>query len=145
MAEVALQPLAGIVVQRDKGLTSPDALVQQVASHTLVRTAVAMFVAEAAKDFGGRVALLTGRLFIVFEDGVDEGFEGIENGRHRPSLVGFGFGMGEDVADFASGVMKASRQFADAHLFLAIGLSNACIFVHVDHPSPLVAGTAVRQ
>jgi hypothetical protein len=145
VAEVALQPLASIVVQRDKGLALPHALGQQVAPHPLVRAAVGMFVTEAAKDFGGGVALLARRLFIVFEDGVDDGFEGIENGRHRPSLVGVRIGMGEDVADFASGVMKASRQFADAHLFLAMGLSNACIFVHVNHPPPPVAGTAVGQ
>lgn len=104
-----------------------------------------MFVTEAAKNFGGGVALLAGRLFIVFEDGVDDGLEGIEDRGQGSPLVRFGFGVGENVADFASGVMKASRQFADAHLFLAMGLSNACIFVHVNHPPPPVAGTAVRQ
>ena len=145
MAEVALQPLAGIVVQRDKGLASPDALGQQVASHPLVGAAIALFVTETAKDFGGRVALLAGRLLILFEDSVDDGLEGIKDGGQGPSLVGLGFGVSEDLPYFASGVMKASRQFADAHLFLAIGLSNACIFVHVNHPPPPVAGTALLQ
>ena len=145
VTEVALQPLTGIVVQRDEGLALLRASGQQVQPYPLVRAAIAMLVAEAAKDFGGGVPLLAGCLFIRLEDGVDDGLEGIEDGDERPSLVGFGFRLGEDFPDFASGVVKASRQLTDAQVFLVIGLSNACVLFHVDHPPPPVAGTALPQ
>jgi hypothetical protein len=145
VSEVALQPLAGIMVQGDKGLALPHALGQDVTPHPFVGAAIALFVTEAAKDFGGRVPLLAGRLFIAAQDGVDKGLEGIQERRHRPSLVGFGFGVGEDLPDFASGVVKASRQLTDAQVFLVIGLSNACVLFHRDHPPPPVAGTALSQ
>jgi len=145
VTEVALQPLAGIVVQRDEGLAWRHALGQNVEPHPLVGATIAMLVAEAAKDFGGAMPLLGGRLFIVVADGVDDGLEGIEDRRQGPSLVGFGFGLGEDFPDLASGVMKASRQLTDAQMFLSMGLSNACILFHGDHPPPPVAGTALPQ
>lgn len=145
VAEVALQPLAGIVVQRNEGLALLHALGQQIQPYPLVGAAIAMLVAETAKDFGGGVTLLAWRLLIAGEDGVDKGLEGIKDGGQRPSLVGFGFGVGEDFADLATGMMKASRQLTDAQVFLAMGLSNACILFHVDHPPPPVAGTALLQ
>jgi hypothetical protein len=145
VTEVALQPLAGIVVQRDEGLALPHALGQDVAPHPLVGTVIAVFIAEAAKDFGGGVPLLAWRLLIGGKDGVDERFERIEDRRQGPTLIAFGFGMGEDFADLASGVMKASRQLTDAQVLLVIGLSNACVFFHVDHPPPPVAGAALLQ
>jgi hypothetical protein len=40
-----------------------------------------VLVAEAAKYFSGGMALLTWRLFIAAEDGVDERLEGIEHRR----------------------------------------------------------------
>jgi hypothetical protein len=102
-----------------------------------------VFVAEAAKDFGGGMALLAWRLLILVADGVDEGLEGIEDRRQGASLVGFGFGVGEDVADLASGMVKASRQLPDAQVLLALGLSKACVLFHGDHPPPPVAGMAL--
>jgi hypothetical protein len=145
VTEVALQPLAGIVVQRDEGLAFAHALGQEVEPDPLIRAAIAVFVAEAAKDFGGGMALFAWRLLIGLPDGVDEGLEGIEDRRQGPSLVGLGLGMGEDVADFASRVVKASCQLADAQVFLVIGLANAGILLHGDHPPPPVAGTAWLQ
>lgn len=145
VAEVALQPLAGIVVEGDKGLVLTHALGQDVPTYPLVGATIAVFVAEAAKDFSGGMALLTWRLFIAGEDGVDDRLEGIKHRRQWPTLIGFGFGVDEDVANLASGVVKASRQLPDAHVFLAIGLSNACVLFHVDHPPPPVAGPALLQ
>jgi hypothetical protein len=104
-----------------------------------------VFVAETAKDFGGGVALLAGRLLILFEDSVDDGLEGIDDRRQGAALIRFGFGVGEDFPDLASGVMKASCQLTDAQMFLSMGLSNACILFHGDHPPPPVAGTALPQ
>lgn len=145
VTEVALQPLAGVVVQRDERLALRHALGQEVEPHALVGAVIGVLVAEATIDLSGGVALLAGRVLIRLEDGVDDGLEGIEHRWQGPSLVGFGLGMGEDVADLASGVVKASRQLTDAQVFLVIGLSNACVLFHGDHPPPPVAGAALLQ
>ena len=135
VAKVAFQALAGIVIQRDKGLRYANAL-EQVQSHALVGAGEAMLVAETAKDFGRGMPLLAGGLFIVLDDGVDDGFERINEQGQRAALIGLRFRVVEDLANLAAGVVKASRQFADAQVFLAVGLANACVLVHADHPPP---------
>jgi hypothetical protein len=145
VAEVALQPLARIVVQRDEGFTLVHILGQDVEPHTLIGAAIAVLVTEAAKNLGGGVALFAWRLLILLEDSVDDRLEGIKDRRQGPALILLGFRMGEDRADLASRMMKAACQLADAHLLLAVGLANACILFHVDHPPPPVAGAALLQ
>jgi len=144
VAEVTLQALPRIVVEGDEGCLRGPCLGQHVLPDALVATGVGVFVAQAAEDLGNGVPLLAGRLRVGVQDGVDEGFEGIDNGRHDATAVRLGLGLGEDLADLAARVMKAAGQFADAHLVHAMRATNACVFVHLDHPPPPAAGTSAR-
>jgi hypothetical protein len=49
--------------------------------------------------------------------------------------VGLGLGLAEDLADFAAGVMELAGQLADTQLVDGMGSADACVLVHLDHPS----------
>jgi len=136
MPEVSLQALAWVVVQRDESLALAALLAGDVQPHAVVAAAVVVLGLQTAKDLGGGVPLLGRSLFIGAQDGVDDRLERIDHRGQRAALIRFGLGLAEDLADLAAGVMKTSRQFADAQLVHAMGAADTCIFVHSDHPPP---------
>jgi hypothetical protein len=136
MPEVRLQALARVVVQGNEGLTLLALLAGDVPPHAVVAAAVVVLGSQTAKDPGSGVPLLGRSLFIGAQDSVDDRFERIHHRGERASLIRFGLGLAEDLADLAARVMKASRQRADAHLVHAMGAADTCIFVHSDHPPP---------
>jgi len=142
--EVTLQALAGVVIERDERRRRRGPLAADVVADAFVAAGVAVFVAQPADDLGDGVALLARRGFIGAEDRVDDGFEGIDHRGDGPASIGLGLGLGEDLADLAARVMEASGQFADAHPVDAMGVANACVLVHRDHPPPPAAGTSAR-
>ena len=136
MAKIGFQTLARIVVEGDERLARAALLAGDIQPHAVVAAGVVVLGVQTAIDLGGGVLLLGRSLFIGVQDGIDDRFERIEHRGKRASLVRLGLGMTEDLADLAPGVMKASRQFADAHLVHTMGAADACIFVHSDHPPP---------
>jgi hypothetical protein len=138
VAEVGLQALARIVVERDERLALSPALGEEVEPDALIAAGVAVLVAQAAEDLGGGVLLLARGLLVGPKDGVDDRLEGIDDRGHGAALVGSGFRLGEDLADLAPRVVEPAGQLADAHVLQTVGLSNACVLVHGDHPPPPV-------
>ncbi len=136
MPEVGFQALARIVVERDECFELLAGAAAHIAAHPVVTAGVAMLVAQSAKDLGRRVLLLGRCCFVGLQDRVDDRLKPIDERGHRPALIGFGFGRGQDLADLASGVMKPPRQFPDAQLVNAMRAANACVLVHRDHPPP---------
>jgi hypothetical protein len=134
VTEVGFEALARIVVERNEGLAVLALLAADVAADAVVAPWVVVLGLQAAKNLGGGVPLFTRGLFVGFQNGVDDRLEGIDNRRQRASLVRFGFRLGEDLADFAPRVMEPACQFANAHLVHAMSASDACVFVHLDHP-----------
>jgi hypothetical protein len=144
VAEVRFEPLARIVVERDEGLALRPSLGENVVTNALVPAGVAVLLTQAAHNLGDGVPLLARRIGIGAENLVDHRFEGIDDRRQGAACVRFGFSLAKDLADLAPRVMEPFGQFADAHFVDAMGLSNACIFVHLDHPPPPAAGTRLR-
>jgi hypothetical protein len=143
VAEVGFETLAGIVGERDEGLGRPRRLRTDIEADAFGTAGVAVLVAEAAKDLGGRVPLLPRCLLIGAEDVVDEGLEWIEDGgRGRPLTIGLGLGLAEDLANLTAGMMEAACQLADAQLLDRVCPADTCELVHLDHPSPPCSWTS---
>jgi hypothetical protein len=136
VAEVTLQALARIVVERDERRRLGPPLGKEILPDALVAAGIAVLVAQASEDLGARVPLLAWRRGVGLQDGVDDGFEGIDDGGQGATAVGLGFGLGEDLADLAAGMMEAAGELPDAHVLDAMGMANACVLVHLDHPPP---------
>ena len=111
---------------------------------TLITAPIAVLLAQPPDELGDRVSLLAGRVGVGTKNLVDHGLERIHDRRHGPPGVRLGFGLAEDLADLAARVMELLGQFADAELVDPMGVTDACIFVHLDHPPPPAAGTSVR-
>lgn len=137
VAEAGFEALAGVVVQGDEGFGGLRPLAADVKADPLRTAGITVFVAEAAEDLGGSVALLAGGIRVGAEDVVDDRLERVED-RRRGRTVGVGLGLGlvEDLADLAAGVREAACQFADAEFFNRVRPADACVLVHLDHPSP---------
>jgi len=135
VAEVAFQSLAGIMGQGDEGLASLPPLPSNIAADRVVTAGVVVFLAQAAMDLSGGVALLAGGLFIGQEDGVDDRLEGSQDGSARGfgACVGTWLGLLENLADLASGVMEGARDLANAHA-IAKGTPDLAVVVHRKHP-----------
>ena len=145
VAEIRFEALTGIVIERDKGLGGARLQGANVEADPFGTTGVVVLVAETAENLGGGMALLSGCGLIDSEDVVDERLEGIENGRQvLPTSIWFRLGLAEDLADLASGVMELACQFPDAEFFDGVGAANACVLVHLDHPSPPCSWTLER-
>jgi hypothetical protein len=114
VAEVRLQTLARIVIERDERLTLRPLLSQQVEPDALIAARVAVLVAQAAEQLGDRMPLLARRLFVRKQNGVDDRLERIDHRRHGLTFIGLRFGLGKDLADLASRVLKTLRQGPDA-------------------------------
>src|SRR5207249_1695822 len=108
VAEVALQPLAGVVGQRDECLAVVLAVAGDVAADLVVAAGVGVLVAQAAVQLHGGVTLLGRGLLIGGEDGVDDGVHGAEDGGGRRLAAGVGPGLGlcEDLSHLGAGVME---------------------------------------
>jgi hypothetical protein len=136
VAEVRFETLARIVVQRDERLAPPRGLPIDIAADPVVAAGVAVLVAQPPVDLGSGVLLLGRRRHVGLQDHLDHRLERIEDRRHWSPLIRLGFGLGEDLANLASRMMKPPRQFADAHLVNGVGSPNTCILVHRHHPLP---------
>jgi hypothetical protein len=134
VAEVGFQALARVVVEWDEGLTLAAFAGPEVQPDALVTAIVAVLGLQTAMDLGGGVPLLGWGLGVGVQDGVNDRLEAIQQRGQRPTLVGFGLGVCEDLFDLVARVMKLPRQFANAHLVDAMSPSDTCIFVHLDHP-----------
>lgn len=139
MAEVRLQPLPRIVVQRDEGLTLRPPLGKDILPHAVVAAVVAVLVAQTTKDLGHRVPLLPRRGLVATENRVDHRREWIDHRGHPSALVLLGLGLSQDLPDLAARVMKPPGELANAQLIEPMRLAYACIFVHLDHPPPPVS------
>jgi hypothetical protein len=140
MAEVALQALTRIMVQRNERLRPGPSQRQHIVAHAAVAAGVAVLVAQAAINLGDRMALLARRVVVAAQDRVNDRLERIDDRGHGLALVLLGLGLSQDLADFAPRMMKAAGQLANAHLVAAMRLANAGVLVHLDHPPPPVAG-----
>jgi hypothetical protein len=139
VTEVGFEPLARIVVERNERRALGPSLAQQVLPDALVAAGVVVFVAQTPENLGNRVPLLARRLLVGADDGVDDGFEGIDDGRHRPPLIRLGLRLTEDLPNLPPGMVKLAGQLANAQLVNAMRLSDARVLVHLDHPPPPVA------
>jgi hypothetical protein len=139
VTEVGFEPLAGIVIERNERHALRPSLGQQILPDALVAAGVVVLVAQTAENLGDRVPLLAGRVLVGLNDGVDDRLERIDHRRHRPALVLFGLGLGQDVANLPPRMMKLAGQLANAQLVDAMRLSDARVLVHLDHPPPPVA------
>ena len=139
MAEVALQALAGIVIERNERLPLRPPLGQQVLPDALVAAGVAILVAQTPEHLGHRVPLFARRVRVGADDGVNDRFEGIHDRRHGPALVLLRLRLTQDLANLPPRMVKAAAKLANAELIDAVGLSDAGILVHLDHPPPPVA------
>ncbi len=150
VTEVGLQAPAGLVVQRDEGLAALLVPAQHVQADALVTARVVVLVAQAAEQLGRGMALLPGRLQVALQDVVDDRLEGVQHRRHGPTPIGLGLRLREDLADLAARVPEAAGQLADAQPLQAVGLTDACVLVHLDHPPPPASwrpgrGTSVQE
>lgn len=145
VAEVGFEPLSGIVVERDERHALRPSLGPKVLPDALVAAGVSVFVAQAPKNFGDGVPLLGRRLLVGANNGVDEGFEGIDDRRHRLPLIRLGLRLPKDLPDLPPRMVELAGQLANAQPVDAMRLADACVLVHLDHPSPPVAGTLLKQ
>jgi hypothetical protein len=137
VAEVRFETLARIMVERDERLAGARTLAPNVESYALRAAAIAVLIAEAAKDPGGRVPLLARCVGIGAKDVADDGLERIEDrGRGLGTGVRSRLGVAEDLANLATGVMELACQFTDAEFFDNMRPADTCVLVHLDHPSP---------
>jgi hypothetical protein len=148
--EVGLQALAGCVVQRDKCLAVLAVLAEHVLAHAFITPRVTVLIPQAAEKLGHRMALLPRRLDIAAQDVIDDRLEGIHHRRHRPTPIRLRLRLGEDLPNLASRMTEAARQFANAQLLQTVGLTDARILVHLDHPPPPCSwrpgrGTSVQE
>ena len=70
--EVALQPLARIMHQRDERLSLAPAMLADVSADLVVAADVAMLVAQPPENLSGRVSLLAWRLLVRLQNLVDD-------------------------------------------------------------------------
>jgi hypothetical protein len=138
VTEVALEPLPRIVVKRDERLALRAAFGHDVVPDATIAARITVFLLQAAKDFGDRVPLLARRLFIAAQDLIDNRLERIDHRRHHPPPVSLRLGLGQDLPDLAPRMMKLPGQLPNAQLVEAMGLPNARVLVHLDHPPPPV-------
>ncbi len=138
VAKVRFEPLTRIVVERDERFALRPAFGKNVLPDALVAAEIAVLLPQTADDLGDRVPLLARRLLIAAQDLVDDRLERIDHRRHDPASIGLGLGLGQDLADLPPRVMKLAGQLPNAHLVEAMGLANACVLVHLDHPPPPV-------
>src|ERR1044071_9383773 len=81
------------------------------------------------------MALFGRSLFILGQDGINDGVKGTEDRSvgWLGSCVRSGLGVLEDVADLTSGVMKGAGDLVNAHA-VAMCAANLAIVVHRQHP-----------
>jgi hypothetical protein len=79
VTEVGFEPLAGVVVQRDKRLASRQVLGKHVMTDALVAAGIAVLGAQPPENLGDRVPLLARRVGIGPEDRVDDRLERIDD------------------------------------------------------------------
>lgn len=135
VAEVRFEPLARITRERDKSLDVLAPYLANVAAHGIVPTQVTVLVAQPFEDATARMPLLGRRLLIVGKNLLDEMMEAAELGSRRfaePSKR-LRLWVGQNFADLASRMMKRACDGTNAHT-IAMGLANACIYVHREHP-----------
>src|SRR6266446_7547193 len=101
MAEVALQPLAGLVVQRNECLTVIQSVRTHVAPDLSVAALVGVLVAQTPEQLHGRMTLLGRSVFVVAQNPVDDGVQPAEHWRGfwLAARVRFGLRVGEDSAN----------------------------------------------
>src|SRR5262245_40283826 len=135
VAEVGLQPLAGVVGQRDERLAAVTTPLADVPADLVVAAGVAVLVLEAAEDLHGGVPLLGWGLLVLGEDGVDGGVEGAEHGGGRGLLarVGPGLRLLQGLADLAPGVAEGAGDLANASA-VAVRATDGAVVVHRQHP-----------
>ena len=135
VAEVRFQPLAWITRQRDKRLHVLPSRFANVAAHRIVAALVTMLITQPFEDALARVPLLGRRLLIVGKDLLDDGMKATEHARSELALPRkrLGLWIDQGFADFASRMVKRACDGPNTHA-IAVGLANACIFVHREHP-----------
>src|SRR5512135_3635810 len=117
--------------QRDEGFLMSRPVSPEITLHLAVTAGIAVRVAEAAEHLHGGVPLLGRGLLVVGSDLVDDRAERPQD-RGRPLVgpgVGSGPGLGEDLTNLASGVMKGARDRSDGHA-IASGAANCSVIVH---------------
>ncbi len=135
VAEIRFQPLAWITRQRDKSLDVLPARFANVAAHRIVAALETMLIAQPFKDAATGVPLLGRCLLIVGKNLLDDWMKTTKLAPWRLAEPGIRlrFGVGQYFADLASRMMKRAGDSANTHA-IAMGLSNACILVHREHP-----------
>jgi hypothetical protein len=73
VAEVGLQALAWIVVERDEGLALGPPLGEQVEADAFIAAGIAVLIAQAAEELGGGMPLLAGGVFVGPKDLIKNG------------------------------------------------------------------------
>jgi len=135
VAEVRFKPLAWIARERDKRLDVQALHFANVAAHGIVAAQVTVLVAQPLEDATVGMPLLGRRLFIIGENLLDDVMKAAELGRPRfagPSKR-LRLWVGQNFANLASRMVKSAGDGVNAHA-VAMGLANACIYVHREHP-----------
>ena len=101
VAEVTLQALTRIVIERDERLTLGAPFAKEVLPDALIAAGVSVLVAQAPEYLGNRVPLFARRFLVGVYDGVDDGFEAIDDRRHHSALVLLGLRLTEDLPNLA--------------------------------------------
>lgn len=135
VAEIRFQPLARIMRQRNKRLDLLPLCFANVAPHGIVAAAIAVFIMQPFEDPLERVPLFGRRLFIVGKNLLDDGIKAtkLAGGRFAETGKRLRFRVGQYFANLAARMVKRAGDGPNTHA-IAMGLSNACVFVHREHP-----------
>ena len=106
--EIALGTLTRIMVERDKRLHPAPLLAANIETYPFLAAGVAVFVAQAAKDFSGGVPLLARSILVRLQDRIDRRLERIENRGRRLPRISLRLRLPEDLTDLAPRVMEAT-------------------------------------
>jgi len=135
VAEVRFQPLPWIMRQWDKRLDVSALRFANVTTHGIVTAIVTVLIAQPFKDATARVPLLGRRLFVVAKNLLDNLIKTAELvcSRFAEPRIGLRFWVAQYFADLMSRMVKRPGDRPNAHA-IAMGLPNACVFVHRKHP-----------
>jgi len=137
VAEVALQPSAGIVRQRNERLALTTAMLTHVAAHLIVAAEVAVFAVQPSVNLSRSVPLFGWSRLVSLKYLVNDRVKRPQLGRGRilAARVGLRLGAGQGLPNLAPRVVKHPGQGPNAQAVM-VSTSNPTVIVHRKHPAP---------
>ena len=133
VAEICFEAFAWKMPQRDKCLLFPLAVLEEIALHLGVATAVVVFIAKATEHLRRGMTLLGRRGLVVQKDLVDDPVEGTEFWCEAiPHLSRTWLGILEHLPDGVAGVVEFTGDLSDGPA-IAMRPPNGAVIVHRKH------------